>query len=334
MSLCATYISGSERDGLFVHIEPQNGGWGATRDRDGASGMIAITDGDTYNYSIELLEAKFPLLIRRYDYNVKGGVGAGRASRRLRADPRIRDRMRRRRALWQLRANRDAAMGRGRRRGGEPERHRGDPRRRPHPPHAHRRAFLSGAATSCASSPAAAAAGATRRRARPRTSRVISATGSSPPSRRRDLSRLRRSGRQGRSHAATARLREGSAMTRIATDAGGTFTDLVAFDEKTGADFRRQGADDAARSLASASSKPSARPAETGLDGRDVSFFVHGGTTVINAITERKGVKTALVTTRRFPRRDRHRPRQPARPLQSPLRAVGAFRAAAISASK
>ena len=78
VSLCATYISGSGNDGLFVHIEPQNGGWGATIDRDGASGMIAITDGDTYNYSIELLEAKFPLLIRRYDYNVKGGVGAGR----------------------------------------------------------------------------------------------------------------------------------------------------------------------------------------------------------------------------------------------------------------
>src|SRR6201999_3591161 len=31
-----------------------------------------------------------------------------------------------------------------------------------------------------------------------------------------------------------------------------------------------------------------------------VSFFVHGGTTVINAITERKGVKTALVTTKGF----------------------------------
>ncbi len=78
MSLCATYISGAGEDGLFVHIEPQNGGWGATRGRDGASGMIAITDGDTYNYSIELLEAKFPFLVRRYDYNIDGGVGAGR----------------------------------------------------------------------------------------------------------------------------------------------------------------------------------------------------------------------------------------------------------------
>ena len=78
VSLCGTYISGSGPDGLFVHIEPQNGGWGATRTRDGASGLIAITDGDTYNYSVELLEAKFPVLIHRYDYNVAAGVGAGR----------------------------------------------------------------------------------------------------------------------------------------------------------------------------------------------------------------------------------------------------------------
>ena len=32
----------------------------------------------------------------------------------------------------------------------------------------------------------------------------------------------------------------------------------------------------------------------------EVAYFVHGGTTVINALLERKGVKTALVTTRGF----------------------------------
>jgi N-methylhydantoinase B len=78
LSLCATYLSGAGADGLFVHIEPQNGGWGATHKRDGTSGMIAVTDGDTYNYSVELLEAKFPLLIRRYGYNTEAGAGAGR----------------------------------------------------------------------------------------------------------------------------------------------------------------------------------------------------------------------------------------------------------------
>lgn len=80
MSLCATYISGRQIDtnDLFVHIEPEHGGWGATRDRDGAGGLIAINDGDTYNYSIELMEAKFPFLMRRYGFNTDDGSGAGR----------------------------------------------------------------------------------------------------------------------------------------------------------------------------------------------------------------------------------------------------------------
>lgn len=79
MSLCATYICGEDRSGeAFVHIEPQHGGWGATPERDGASGLIAITDGDTYNLSAELLEAKYPLRLVRYAFNTDDGPGAGR----------------------------------------------------------------------------------------------------------------------------------------------------------------------------------------------------------------------------------------------------------------
>lgn len=77
-SLCATYIAGKDaNDRPFVHIEPHNGGWGACCDRDGASALIALTDGDTYNYSVEVIEAKFPLIVRQYAYNVEDGVGAG-----------------------------------------------------------------------------------------------------------------------------------------------------------------------------------------------------------------------------------------------------------------
>lgn len=79
MSLCATYICGEDRTGeAFVHIEPQHGGWGATPERDGANGLIAITDGDTYNLSAELLEAKYPLRLVRYAFNTEEGPGAGR----------------------------------------------------------------------------------------------------------------------------------------------------------------------------------------------------------------------------------------------------------------
>src|SRR5690606_3825006 len=38
----------------------------------------------------------------------------------------------------------------------------------------------------------------------------------------------------------------------------------------------------------------------TGAEGRDIGFFAHGSTVVINALTERKGVKTGLITTRGF----------------------------------
>jgi len=80
MSLCGTYIGGRDpaTGEMFVHIEPAVGGWGATDARDGTAALIATTDGDTYNYSVELMEAKYPLRVRRYTLNVEGGVGAGR----------------------------------------------------------------------------------------------------------------------------------------------------------------------------------------------------------------------------------------------------------------
>ena len=85
-------------------------------------------------------------------------------------------------------------------------------------------------------------------------------------------------------------------MGRLATDIGGTFTDLVYFDEETGA-----------LSVAKSLSTPRDLTRgvldtieQAGLDVEKVDYFVHGGTTVINAITERTGAKTALVTTEGF----------------------------------
>ncbi|MCG8353972.1 MAG: hydantoinase/oxoprolinase family protein, partial [Kiloniellales bacterium] len=85
-------------------------------------------------------------------------------------------------------------------------------------------------------------------------------------------------------------------MSRLATDVGGTFTDLVRFDEATGA-----------LTVAKALTTP-ADPSQGVMDAirlakvdlGAVGFFIHGGTTVINAITERKGARTALVTTHGF----------------------------------
>ena len=89
-------------------------------------------------------------------------------------------------------------------------------------------------------------------------------------------------------------------MIRLATDVGGTFTDLLGYDEQTGQIFT-------AKSLTTPDDQSLgvlntiAQSAETdALSPAEVGYFVHGGTTVINAITERKGVRTALVTTRGF----------------------------------
>ncbi|MFM9108155.1 MAG: hydantoinase/oxoprolinase family protein [Chloroflexota bacterium] len=80
---------------------------------------------------------------------------------------------------------------------------------------------------------------------------------------------------------------------RLATDIGGTFTDLVYLDDDTG----RIG-------LAKASSTPPAFARgimdalrKSGVPPGSVDRFVHGTTVVINALTERKGAVTALVTT-------------------------------------
>lgn len=85
-------------------------------------------------------------------------------------------------------------------------------------------------------------------------------------------------------------------MGRLATDIGGTFTDLVFFDEQTGNL-------EIAKSLTTPSELTQGLVnaiKQSGVTADQVDFFVHGGTTVINAITERKGVKTALVTTAGF----------------------------------
>ena len=83
---------------------------------------------------------------------------------------------------------------------------------------------------------------------------------------------------------------------RLATDIGGTFTDLVAFDEETGA-----------LTIGKASTTPDDLPqgildavAAANVAPEDVSELVHGTTVVINALTERRGARTALVTTQGF----------------------------------
>jgi len=83
---------------------------------------------------------------------------------------------------------------------------------------------------------------------------------------------------------------------RLAVDIGGTFTDLVALDEATGAL-------DLGKTLTTPGNFADGvldAIVESDIDLSDVSQFVHGTTVVINALTERTGCRVALVTTRGF----------------------------------
>ncbi|MGH8325615.1 MAG: hydantoinase/oxoprolinase N-terminal domain-containing protein, partial [Steroidobacteraceae bacterium] len=89
-------------------------------------------------------------------------------------------------------------------------------------------------------------------------------------------------------------------ITRVATDVGGTFTDLVYFriDRETGA-----------QTLVTAKSETTPPEFDRGVlevlekagtPVDTVDFVAHGTTVVINALTERKGAKVALITTAGF----------------------------------
>ena len=89
-------------------------------------------------------------------------------------------------------------------------------------------------------------------------------------------------------------------MIRVATDVGGTFTDLVCFETDT---------ETGKHSIVTAKTDTTPPDFETGVlnvltkgqvDPSEVDFLAHGTTVVINLITERKGVKVGLITTKGF----------------------------------
>lgn len=86
----------------------------------------------------------------------------------------------------------------------------------------------------------------------------------------------------------------------VATDVGGTFTDLVYFSEDIGSGIQQ---------LKTAKSDTTPPNFEQGVldvlekgkvNVKDINVMTHGTTVVINALTERKGAVTALITTQGF----------------------------------
>jgi N-methylhydantoinase A len=88
----------------------------------------------------------------------------------------------------------------------------------------------------------------------------------------------------------------GGGPVRLAVDIGGTFTDLVALQLASGRVVRAK-SDTTPRSL---DRGVLAAFRQSGVPPGELGAFIHGTTVVINALTERTGAVTALVTTRGF----------------------------------
>ncbi|MXW45745.1 MAG: hydantoinase/oxoprolinase family protein [Gammaproteobacteria bacterium] len=81
---------------------------------------------------------------------------------------------------------------------------------------------------------------------------------------------------------------------RIATDVGGTFTDVFHIENGRATSIKRRSTPGQfEKGVASAL-------AAGGVELTGIDFFAHGSTVVINNLTERKGVTTGLITTRGF----------------------------------
>jgi N-methylhydantoinase A len=89
-------------------------------------------------------------------------------------------------------------------------------------------------------------------------------------------------------------------IIRVATDVGGTFTDLVHFetDTRTGRQTVKTEKADTTPPNFEEGVLTVLEKGGTKID--EVDFFAHGTTVVINALTERKGAKVGLITTKGF----------------------------------
>jgi N-methylhydantoinase A len=87
-----------------------------------------------------------------------------------------------------------------------------------------------------------------------------------------------------------------AARTRLAADIGGTFTDVAAFDEKTGRLLLGKTLSTPGRLVDGISTGVD----KAGTRYADAALFLHGSTVAINTLLERNGAKTALIITEGF----------------------------------
>ena len=80
LSVCGTVVAGAHPDTgeLFLLVEPHAGGWGGGGGKDGEQGLMCVADGETYMVPVELLEARYGVLVEQYALDTAPDAGAGR----------------------------------------------------------------------------------------------------------------------------------------------------------------------------------------------------------------------------------------------------------------
>jgi N-methylhydantoinase A len=84
---------------------------------------------------------------------------------------------------------------------------------------------------------------------------------------------------------------------RLGVDVGGTFTDLLLFDDATGEFWRHKTPSTPHDSSEGILNGVDAVTAEAGVSPAEIEFFLHGTTVATNAVLEGKGAKVGLIVT-------------------------------------
>jgi len=84
---------------------------------------------------------------------------------------------------------------------------------------------------------------------------------------------------------------------RLGVDVGGTFTDLLLFDNETGAFWRHKTPSTPHDSSEGILTGVNAITSEAGVDPAEIEYFLHGTTVATNAVLEGKGARVGLITT-------------------------------------
>jgi N-methylhydantoinase B len=80
VSVCSTSLALTHPDTgeETLLVEPQAGGWGATRDADGQHALVSVGDGETFTIPVEVAEQRYGVRVERFGFDIVPGAGAGR----------------------------------------------------------------------------------------------------------------------------------------------------------------------------------------------------------------------------------------------------------------